>query len=85
MIDAILFLMLLGNIGCIAVILDTLIQYQLNKRHLLALQLDSELCMCGEYIAAHHWANHAPVSITEHQRRYVAGLTVDFPYQWKDL
>lgn len=85
MIDAILFLMLLGNIGCIAVILDTLIQYQLNKRHLLALPLDSELCMCGEYIAAHHWANHAPVSITEHQRRYVAGLTVDFPYQWKDL
>ena len=85
MIDAILFLMLLGNIGCIAVILDTLIQYQLNKRHLLALSLDSELCMCGEYIAAHHWANHAPVSITEHQRRYVAGLTVDFPYQWKDL
>lgn len=85
MIDAILFLMLLGNIGCIAVILDTLIQYQLNKRHLMALPLDSELCMCGEYIAAHHWANHAPVSITEHQRRYVAGLTVDFPYQWKDL
>ncbi len=85
MIDAILFLMLLGNIGCIAIILDTLIQYQLNKRHLLALPLDSELCMCGEYIAAHHWANHAPVSITEHQRRYVAGLTVDFPYQWKDL
>lgn len=85
MIDAILFLALLVNLCCITAILDALIQFHLNKRHLMALPLDSELCMCGEYIAAHHWANHAPVSITEHQRRYVAGLTVDFPYQWKDL
>lgn len=85
MIDAILFLMLLGNIGCIAVILDTLIQYQLNKRHLLALPVDEEYCMCGEHIAAHYCANHSPVSIEVYRRDQINQMTVDFPYEWKDL
>lgn len=87
MIDTILFLMLLVNLGCVTCILDAQIQYHLNKRHLLSLMLDSELCMCGEYISAHHWAfsNHAPVSETEYMRRLAGELTVDFPYRWKGL
>lgn len=81
----ILFLLVVAPWVCILFIIDAMMLYHLNQWWLRRQPVDEEYCMCGEHIAAHHWANHSPVSIEMHRRDQINQMTVDFPYEWKDL